>query len=214
MKTAIMKLADIRPADYNPRVALKAGDPEYEALKNSLDRFGLVEPLVYNATTGTLVSGHQRLNALLDSGKEEAEVVIIEVDEDKEKLLNIAINKIDGDWDYKKLEALFEDIGAEDIKFTGFTTDELDKLFESDEFDEDFDDEEDEDDDTESDAGDDYDEEDDAEERPKPFHVFLSFPTKERAEKWLKDHGVEEEYKDAVRNITINMEGIEYGTRH
>ena len=41
MKTAVMKLKDIRPAAYNPRVTLKPGDKDYEALKNSLERFGV-----------------------------------------------------------------------------------------------------------------------------------------------------------------------------
>ena len=107
METAIMKLEDISPADYNPRKTLKPGDQEYEALKNSLDRFGLAEPLIYNKRTGTLISGHQRLNVLKDSGAQEAEVVLVDLDEQQEKLLNIAMNKIEGDWDYKKLETLF-----------------------------------------------------------------------------------------------------------
>ena len=64
METAIMKLEDISPADYNPRKTLKPGDQEYESLKNSLDRFGLAEPLIYNKRTGTLISGHQRLMSL------------------------------------------------------------------------------------------------------------------------------------------------------
>ena len=61
MKTAVMKLKDIRPAAYNPRVTLKPGDKDYEALKNSLERFGVAEPLIVNETTGNLVAGHQRL---------------------------------------------------------------------------------------------------------------------------------------------------------
>ncbi len=202
METAIMKLEDIRPADYNPRKALKPGDDEYEALKNSLDRFDLVEPLVLNKTTGNLVSGHQRLTVLKDKGKTEAEVVLIEVDEEQEKLLNIAINKIDGEWDYKKLEELFDEIDADDIQYTGFTAEELLSMFGEEEYDTD----------DYEETDDDADEETEPVERQKPFHVFISFPTKEAAEKWLTDRGVEAEYKDAARNITIKMEGTEYGT--
>lgn len=128
MKTAIMKLAEITPAEYNPRKRLEPGDKEYEALKNSLERFGVAEPLVVNETTGKLVSGHQRLNVLLEMGVEEVEVVLVELDEEQEKLLNIAMNKIEGDWDYKKLEALFSEISAADIKFTGFSEGELQNL--------------------------------------------------------------------------------------
>lgn len=211
MKTAVMKLKDIRPAAYNPRVTLKPGDKDYEALKNSLERFGVAEPLIVNETTGNLVAGHQRLNVLKASGATEVEVVLVEMDEDKEKLLNIALNKIDGEWDYKKLEAMFEEIEADDIKFTGFSQEELDNLFDGGLPNWD---------DTEEDT---EEQEKDTEEKPeaetpekpatlKEFNIFLSFPTKEAAEKWLKDRGVDIEYQGTARNITIRMEGLDYGT--
>lgn len=210
MKTAIMKLKDIRPAAYNPRVTLKPGDAEYEALKNSLERFGVAEPLIVNETTGNLVSGHQRLNVLKASGAQEVEVVLVEMDGEREKLLNIAMNKIDGEWDYKKLEALFDEISADDIKFTGFTPEELDNLFDGGT--PDWGDGE----GSESTDGDDAgDEKPETPEKPavlKEFNIFLSFPSKELAEKWLADRGVDLTYAGTARNITIRMEGLDYGT--
>lgn len=210
MKTAIMKLKDIRPAAYNPRVTLKPGDAEYEALKNSLERFGVAEPLIVNETTGNLVSGHQRLNVLKASGAQEVEVVLVEMDGEQEKLLNIAMNKIDGEWDYKKLEALFDEISADDIKFTGFTPEELDNLFDGGT--PDWGDGE----GSESTDGDDAgDEKPETQEKPavlKEFNIFLSFPSKELAEKWLADRGVDLTYAGTARNITIRMEGLDYGT--
>lgn len=210
MKTAIIKLKDIRPAAYNPRVTLKPGDAEYEALKNSLERFGVAEPLIVNETTGNLVSGHQRLNVLKASGAQEVEVVLVEMDEEQEKLLNIAMNKIDGEWDYKKLEALFDEISADDIKFTGFTPEELDNLFDGGT--PDWGDGE----GSEStDGGDAGDEKPETPEKPavlKEFNIFLSFPSKELAEKWLADRGVDLTYAGTARNITIRMEGLDYGT--
>ena len=71
METKIMKLTDIQPADYNPRVKLTETDFEYKALKTSIDTFGLVVPLIVNKKTGTLISGHQRLNVMLKNGIEE-----------------------------------------------------------------------------------------------------------------------------------------------
>lgn len=211
MKTAVMKLKDIRPAAYNPRVTLKPGDKDYEALKNSLERFGVAEPLIVNETTGNLVAGHQRLNVLKASGATEVEVVLVEMDGDKEKLLNIALNKIDGEWDYKKLEAMFEEIEADDIKFTGFSQEELDNLF--DEGLPDWDDTGEDKEEQEKEADDEPEAE--APEKPaalKEFNIFLSFPTKEAAEKWLKDRGIDLEYQGTARNITIRMEGLDYGT--
>lgn len=208
METQIMKVSDIKPAKYNPRKNLRPGDAEYEALQGSMERFDCVVPLIINKTTGTLVSGHQRLNVLKAKGIEEVEVVLVEADEEQEKLLNIALNKIDGDWDYKKLEALFEDILAEDIKFTGFTEEELSNLFDTDL--PDWDEKEKEDD------GDSEDEEKaETPEKPKElkeFNIFLSFPTKELAEEWLKKRGVELAFEGTARNITIRMEGLDYGT--
>lgn len=210
MKTTVMKLKDIRPAAYNPRVTLKPGDKDYEALKNSLERFGVAEPLIVNETTGNLVAGHQRLNVLKAGGAIEVEVVLVEMDEDKEKLLNIALNKIDGEWDYKKLEAMFEEIEAEDIKFTGFSQEELDNLF-----DEGIPDWDDTGEDAEEQEKDEDEPEAETPEKPavlKEFNIFLSFPTKEAAEKWLKDRGIDLEYQGTARNITIRMEGLDYGT--
>lgn len=211
METAIMKLNDIYPAEYNPRKTLKPGDTEYEALKNSLERFGLAEPLIVNKATERLISGHQRLNVLKASGIKEAEVVLVELNEDQEKLLNIALNKIDGDWDYKKLEVLFEDIKADDIKFTGFTPEELKNLFDSD-----FSDLEGDEEKKSQDVGD-KDKNNKNLDIPeqssmlKEFNIFLSFPTKELAEKWLKDREINLGYSGTTRNITIRMEGLAYG---
>ncbi len=209
METAIVKINELNPAKYNPRVTLKPGDKEWEALKNSIERFGVATPLVVNKATMTLISGHQRLNVLKNNGIDEVEVVLIDADDEKEKLLNIALNKIDGEWDYQKLEALFDEILEDDIKFTGFDTEELAKLFDSELQVLDVEDGE-----TEIEPEQDYKtiEKTQEQELEKPFTVYLSFSTKETAEKWLSDRKIERDFAGAARNITIRMEGIEYGT--
>lgn len=119
------------PADFNPRKDLKPGDLEYEKLKRSIEQFGYVEPVIWNKITGRVVGGHQRLKVLLDMGITEVECVVIEMDEEKEKALNIALNKISGDWDKDKLALLIADLqGADfDVSLTGFEPAELDALF-------------------------------------------------------------------------------------
>ena len=211
MKTAIMKLEDIRPAAYNPRVELKPGDKEWEALKNSLDRFGVAEPLIVNTVTGNLISGHQRLNVLKASGAKEAEAVVVELDPEKEKLLNIALNKIDGYWDYDKLEALFSEFEASNIPFTGFDEKEVENLFGDEEPEWGSGDEDAQEEAATASAEGTDGQEPEAPEEAQEFSIFLSFPTKELAEKWLEGKGVELKYKGAARNITIRMEGLEYG---
>lgn len=208
MKTAIMDLKDINPAKYNPRVQLKPGDQEWDALKNSLDRFGVATPLVVNETTGNLVSGHQRLAVLKQSGETRVEVDLIQMDEDKEKLLNVALNKIEGEWDEEKLKELFDEVDDEDIKFTGFTEEDIEALYDGEEPDYDEDEEPEEQEEKDSSSKEEKEEKD-----PdlREFSVFLSFSTKEAAEAWLEERGVETEYQGTSRNITIKMEGLKYG---
>lgn len=119
------------PADYNPRKGLKSGDPEYEKLKRSLEEFGYVEPVIWNKTTSHVIGGHQRLKVLLDMGVTEVDCVVVEMDDEKEKALNVALNKISGDWDKDKLALLIADLqGADfDVSLTGFNPGEIDDLF-------------------------------------------------------------------------------------
>ena len=123
--------ADLLPADYNPRKDLKPGDAEYEKLKRSIEQFGYVEPVIWNKTTGRVVGGHQRLKVLMDMGLSEVDCVVVEMDEDREKTLNIALNKISGDWDKDKLALLIADLqGADfDVSLTGFEPAEIYDLF-------------------------------------------------------------------------------------
>lgn len=131
MEIAKKNVTDLLPADYNPRKGLKPGDAEYEKLKRSLEQFGYVEPVIWNKATGRVVGGHQRLKVLIDMGITEVDCVVVEMDEEKEKALNIALNKISGDWDNDKLALLISDLqGADfDVSLTGFDPEEIDDLF-------------------------------------------------------------------------------------
>ncbi len=130
MQIEKLKIEMLVPADYNPRKDLKPGDPEYEKLKRSIEQFGYVEPVIWNKTTSHVVGGHQRLKVLLDMGITEVECVVIEMNEEKEKALNIALNKISGDWDKDKLTLLIADLQGSDfdVSLTGFEPAELDAL--------------------------------------------------------------------------------------
>ena len=125
------KAAELLPAEYNPRKDLKPGDPEYEKLKCSITEFGYVEPVIWNKRTGNVVGGHQRLKVLLDTGVTDIDCVVVDMDVEKEKALNLALNKISGDWDNEKLALVINDLqGADfDVSLTGFDPDEIDALF-------------------------------------------------------------------------------------
>lgn len=117
----------INPAPYNPRVDLKPGDPAYDKLVKSIAEFGLVEPLVWNQRSGHLVGGHQRLKILRDRGDEMVPVVVVDLSSQKERALNLALNKIQGDWDDAKLAEVFQQLMLTphlDWDITGFEFDE------------------------------------------------------------------------------------------
>ncbi|SFX83334.1 ParB-like nuclease domain-containing protein, partial [Thermoactinomyces sp. DSM 45891] len=130
MKIQSVSISQINPAKYNPRIDLKSGDPEYEKLKKSIEEFGFVEPLIWNSQTGNLVGGHQRLKVLIEQGVTEVECSVVDLTEDKEKALNIGLNKVGGDWDFDKLARLLDDIQLSgiDMDLTGFGEEEVDQI--------------------------------------------------------------------------------------
>jgi len=125
-----LKIDQLVHAEYNPRKDLKAGDPEFEKIKNSIAEFGYCEPIIVNKDY-TIVGGHQRHKVLQALGYVEVDCVIIDVDKTKEKALNIALNKITGEWDTDALAGLLEDLKMQDynIELTGFDFAEAEKLF-------------------------------------------------------------------------------------
>src|SRR3989338_7225353 len=123
MRIEKVSINKINPAAYNPRIDLKPGDRDYEKLKQSINTFGYVEPLVWNSRTGNLVGGHRRFKILLEQGAQEVEVSVVDLDLEKEKALNLALNRIRGEWDYEKLGHLLDELGTSsdfDVTLTGF----------------------------------------------------------------------------------------------
>lgn len=122
MRIETLRLEDVGLADYNPRVPLKPSDPEWKRLEAALDEYGLVEPLVYNERTKRLVGGHQRFAILKHRGAEEAEFSIVDLDEDRERALNIALNNpnLQSKWDPHKLVAAAETMDAATLRLAGF----------------------------------------------------------------------------------------------
>ncbi|MEO1535467.1 MAG: ParB N-terminal domain-containing protein, partial [Planctomycetota bacterium] len=110
MQIETRPIAQFNPAPYNPRRDLKPSDPEYEALVKSIDTFGLVQPLVWNKRTGNLVGGHQRLKVFKARGETEIDVCVVDLSLEDEKALNLALNKVQGGWDGRKLAQLLDDL--------------------------------------------------------------------------------------------------------
>lgn len=207
MKTKVFRLDEISPAEYNPRQNLKPGDKQYEAIRHSIEAYGFVEPIVVNVRDGKniLVGGHQRYKILTEAGEQETEAVVVDLDAQQERALNLALNKIDGEWDNGKLKDLLAEIGEGEAVQIGFSHEEFaDLLRETQEA------ESENATQTSSDGP-----EGTASETPtdngndaqngteKPFEVYLSFPTQEAAQAWLDAHGIEKQF-DAARNVIID----------
>ena len=82
-------IAELTPAPYNPRTI---SEDALSGLQASVQRFGLVEPVVWNRRTGHVVGGHQRLKALQSMGETETQVVVVDLEDAEEKALNVALN--------------------------------------------------------------------------------------------------------------------------
>lgn len=126
MRLVRKKIGELKFAKYNPR---RMSTKEMEKLKKSIKEFGYVEPIMWNRRTGNIVGGNQRLRALMELGIEEVDVVEVDIDENKEKVLNIALNKISGEWDDKKLLGLLDELQKENLfDMSGFEDNELEEL--------------------------------------------------------------------------------------
>jgi len=154
----------------------------------------MVEPIVVNLRTGNIVGGHSRFYVLQDLGRETAEVSIVDLDEHREKLLNVALNRITGAWNYNKLEELLSEFDMSEILFTGFNEGEINTLFDNEDIPE-----------LDTDTSQTTQvPPDGSEEAGERFTLYLSFTTRSEAENWLRDNG----YSDDVafiksRNITV-----------
>ena len=125
MEIKNLKIEDLKPAIYNPRYM---DENELEKLKNSLKEFGAVEPLVVNKDM-TVIGGHQRLKAAEALGWTEIPCQIVDLDKKREKLLNLALNRIIGSWDETKLAKLVRNVkDYPDVKLSGLDESELEML--------------------------------------------------------------------------------------
>lgn len=153
-----IQITDIEPAEYNPR---KISKKEYKKLSKSINEFGLVDPIIINLKNGNkIIGGHQRYDVLkqeYDEGRLFGDLELIRLgdigwvftetslnikSEEHEKALNLALNKISGQWDFEKLDNLLDELNSLDfdVELTGFDSFdedlEFDKLMDKVEYDE------------------------------------------------------------------------------
>jgi len=139
IKIVQVQVSDLNPAVYNPR---KWDKTAIDSLTESIQRFGLVDPILVNSTPerkGTVIGGHFRLHIAKLLGYTEVPVVYLDIpDIEKEKELNLRLNRNTGDWDYE----LLKDFDSSFLLDVGFSDIEIGEIFdtdleiENDEFDE------------------------------------------------------------------------------
>ena len=122
MKIVNRKISELIHAEYNPR---QLTEDQHQQLKDSLARFGFVDPVIINKHSERLdiiVGGHQRCKVWAGMGNSEVPTVEVDLTPDKEKELNIRLNKNSGDWDYDMLANYFD---TEELMEWGFQEKEL-----------------------------------------------------------------------------------------
>ena len=172
--------------EYNPR---QITDDEMEKLKNSINEFGYISPIIVNKHNNHIVGGNQRYEALKSLGYTDVDVIFVdEPDLNREKALNIALNKISGEWDNEKLTQIFKDMKVEgfDLELSGFGDFELDFYLdnEDEDFFNPFDDDE-SDLDYEDETPEDY-MDVEGERKNEQYVINISFTTRENANRFLK----------------------------
>jgi len=122
MKLVEMPLDEIEEAAYNPRVKLEPGMPQFERLKKSIQSFGQVDPLVWNERSKRLVGGRQRLTVMRHMGEKTGWFTVVDLDEDREKALNLALNNpnLQSEFDADKLIAMAATMPLEMLQLGGF----------------------------------------------------------------------------------------------
>lgn len=128
LEIRMLPLKELKPAPYNPRRPVRKGDPAWTKLEASLREFGLVEPLVWNETTGFVVGGHLRLQILASLGVAEIPVSVVRLSEPRERALNVVLNnrEAQGRFDAGRLADLLTELdGMPEMELTGFDADDL-----------------------------------------------------------------------------------------
>jgi len=125
MKILERKIEELKGADYNPR---KLNVRDYRGLRDSLQKFGFLDPVIVNMKEGrenVIISGHQRLKAWKELGNDVVPVIELHLDLEDEKELNIRMNRSAGMFDFDKLGMMFSKEKLEEI---GFNKNELSKI--------------------------------------------------------------------------------------
>ena len=114
MKVEKIEISKLKPATYNPRQITKK---QYNDLKESIVSFGLVDPIIINKNGNIVIGGHQRLKICKELKYKDVDCVVLELNKEQERELNIRLNKSGGEWD---MDILANEFDIEELKEWGF----------------------------------------------------------------------------------------------
>ena len=123
MEIKKIEINKLKPATYNPR---QISTKQYKDLEESIDKFGLVDPIIVNKDM-TIIGGHQRYKIWTEKAKQSGidditiPCVVLELNKEQERELNIRLNKSGGEWDFD----LLSNFEIEELKDWGFKEIEL-----------------------------------------------------------------------------------------
>ena len=120
MKIESKLVKDLNPASYNPR---QISSKQYKDLKESVKKFGLVDPIIINKNGNVVIGGHQRLKICKDLKYVEVDCVMLDLSKEEERELNIRLNKNTGDFD---MDILANEFDIEELTDWGFKHIDLD----------------------------------------------------------------------------------------
>ena len=129
-KIVYVDIDDLRPADYNPR---QISEHDYQHLKESLTEFDAPNPIIVNSHPDrkmVIIGGHQRVRVARDLGWETIPCVFVNLTYERERQLNLRLNRNNGHFDYDKLANEFEmdellDVGFKEGELIGFDEEDL-----------------------------------------------------------------------------------------
>jgi len=124
LQIAQVPIDELHPDPANPR---QIGDADLDSLTRSLREFGFVQPVIARHEDHVVVGGHQRLVAARRLGLKTVPVIFVDLSQEQSHLLNLALNKISGDWDEALLARLLADLQLApnvDLALSGFEDDE------------------------------------------------------------------------------------------
>ena len=118
MKIEKIEISKLKPATYNPRQITKK---QYNDLKESIVSFGLVDPIIINKNGNIVIGGHQRLKICKELKYKDVDCVVLDLNKEQERELNIRLNKSGGEWDFD----LLSNFDIQELKEWGFKEIEL-----------------------------------------------------------------------------------------